>query len=265
VNAGYKWRDQRSLPRQKAYREEMQVKSSSQATARRTARRQQILDTASQLFSERGYENVTLRAIAEKLGYAHAALYRYFPDKASLLAEICKETFAQLILELDDQQGHAEGPEAQLLAVSLGFVRFGLAHPYHFQVVFAGPLGHTADTNQPFDAIGRSLFERLTRAFITCSKAVGLSARTRTLDASTWWTSLFGTTYILTNACAVITPASSDEVVQRHIQVMWQGFRALASPGNTIAVQKKRDKATRPVKKNPSSSRKKPPVLISLK
>ncbi len=206
----------------------MQVKSSSRAAERRSDRRQQIIDTASQLFSERGYENVTLRAIAEKLGYAHAALYRYFPDKATLLAEICKETFADLIVELDKQQSRAQGPEAQLLAVSLGFVRFGLAHPHHFQVVFSGPLSHNPGTSEPFDAIGRSLFERLMKAFITCSKAVGLSAKTRTLDANTWWTSLFGTTHILISQCAVISPASSDAVVQRHIEVMWRGFQALS-------------------------------------
>jgi AcrR family transcriptional regulator len=205
----------------------MQVKSSSRAAERRVERRQQIIDTASQLFSERGYENVTLRAIAERLGYAHAALYRYFPDKASLLAEICKETFARLVVELDLQQSQAQGPEAELLAVSLGFVRFGLAHPHHFQVVFSGPLSKSIGANQHFDAIGRSLFKRLMQAFTACSKALGLSAKTRTLDANTWWTSLFGTTHILISSCAVISPASGDEVVQRHIQVMWQGFRSL--------------------------------------
>ena len=115
----------------------MQVRSFSRAAERRTERRQQILDTASALFSERGYENVTLRAIAEKLGYAHAALYRYFPDKASLLVEICRQTFNKLELELDAHQRQAQGPEEQLLAVSHSFVRFGLKHPHHFRVVFS--------------------------------------------------------------------------------------------------------------------------------
>jgi AcrR family transcriptional regulator len=117
----------------------MPIQSFSRAAERRTERRQQILDTASRLFSAHGYENVTLRAIAEKLGYAHAALYRYFPDKASLLAEICRETFDRLLVELDAQEAKARGPEARLFAVSLGFVRFGLAHPHHFRVLFSGP------------------------------------------------------------------------------------------------------------------------------
>ena len=195
---------------------------------RRVERRQQIVDTASQLFSEHGYANVTLRAIAEKLGYAHAALYRYFPDKASLLAQICQETFDQLIVELDVQQSQAKGPEAQLLAVSHGFVRFGLAHPHHFQVVFSSPLSQGVKVKEHIEAIGRSLFERLIQTFLTCADAMDLSAKTRMLDANTWWTSLFGTTHILISSCAVISPASTEQVVQRHIQVMWLGFRALA-------------------------------------
>ena len=218
----------------------MHVKSFSRAAERRTERRQQIVNTASKLFSERGYENVTLRAIAEKLGYAHAALYRYFPDKASLLAEICKETFNRLIVELDIQQSKAEDPEAQLLAISLAFARFGLAHPHHFQVVFSGPLSQSVGANEHFDAIGRSLFDRLMQTFTTCAKAAGLSAKTRILDANTWWTSLFGTTHILISSCSVISPASSDEVIRRHIEVMWQGFRASAGPTNPLTIGKKR-------------------------
>ena len=240
----------------KAYCYWMQVKSFSRANERRTERRQQIIDTASQLFSERGYDNVTLRAIAEKLGYAHAALYRYFPDKASLLGEICKQTFDQLIVELDAQQSQAQGAEAELLAVSLGFVRFGLAHPHHFQVVFSGPLSHTNGSNEHFNAIGRALFERLMQSFIACSKAVGLSAKTRTLDANTWWTSLFGTTHILISSCAVISPASSEEVVHRHIQVMWQGFRALAGLIEPITDQGETIKPRRPTKRTISSAKK---------
>ncbi len=208
----------------------MQVKSFSRAAERRTERREQIVGTASQLFSERGYDNVTLRAIAERLGYAHAALYRYFPDKASLLAEICKETFDRLILELDAEQGKAHGPEAQLLAVSLGFVRFGMAHPHHFQVVFSGPLNTSGSANEHIDAIGWALFERLMQTFVACSEAIGLNPETRMLDANTWWISLFGITQVLINRCAVIGPAASDEVMQRHVEVMWQGFRVLSGP-----------------------------------
>jgi AcrR family transcriptional regulator len=238
----------------------MPAKSFSRAAERRTERRQQIVDTASQLFSERGYENVTLRAIAEKLGYSHAALYRYFPGKASLLAEICRDTFDRLAVELDAKQNQTQGPEAQLLAVSLGFVRFGLAHPHHFQVVFSG-LGneHGFGVNGHMDAIGRALFERLMQTFVACSEAIGLSTETRMLDANTWWLSLFGTTHVLTRSCAVIRPPSIDAVVQRHIYVMWQGFRILSGPAKAKRALKKpqRSPRTTPETRSKRAERKK--------
>ena len=75
----------------------MKANSTSRAGERRDQRKQEILDAASALFSQKGYENVTLRAIAEKLGYAHAALYRYLTDKSTLLAEISHDTIELLI------------------------------------------------------------------------------------------------------------------------------------------------------------------------
>ncbi len=207
----------------------MRQKSFSRAAERRAERKQQIVETASQLFSERGYENVTLRAIAEKLGYAHAALYRYFPDKGALLGEICKVTFAQLTAELDIQQSEAKSPEAQLLAVSLGFVRFGLAHPHHYQVVFSGSLSRGGGINEHIETIGKPLFQRLMQPFLACSEALGMNADTRTLDATTWWVSLFGTTHVLISSCGVLGGASSNDVLQRHVEIMWRGFRARES------------------------------------
>jgi AcrR family transcriptional regulator len=44
-----------------------------------------ILDTAAELFAEVGYETATTNAIAERAGISIGSLYRYFPDKETLL------------------------------------------------------------------------------------------------------------------------------------------------------------------------------------
>jgi len=44
--------------------------------------RQRILDVASELFVERGYDATSLREIAERLGVTKAALYYHFASKA---------------------------------------------------------------------------------------------------------------------------------------------------------------------------------------
>ncbi|WP_099205669.1 TetR/AcrR family transcriptional regulator [Scatolibacter rhodanostii] len=54
-----------------------------------------ILDTAQQLFIEEGIKNVSFSVLAEACGIARATLYKYFPDKETLLWEIQRRSFQQ--------------------------------------------------------------------------------------------------------------------------------------------------------------------------
>lgn len=51
-------------------------------------RRNQLVDVALELFSERGIDGVRISDIAEKAGVAQGLLYRYFPGKEALLSAI---------------------------------------------------------------------------------------------------------------------------------------------------------------------------------
>src|SRR5216684_2295069 len=62
--------------------------------------RQEILDAASELFVRDGYENVSMRRIADKIEYSPTTIYIYFKDKAELLEQVCKETFGRLVQRL---------------------------------------------------------------------------------------------------------------------------------------------------------------------
>ena len=54
-----------------------------------TDARERVLTVADRLFSERGYQMVTLRDIAQKLGIRHASLYYHFPQgKEELYIEV---------------------------------------------------------------------------------------------------------------------------------------------------------------------------------
>ncbi len=49
------------------------------------ARRRQILDAATQVFAEKGFERATIRDIARAAGMADGTLYNYFANKPALL------------------------------------------------------------------------------------------------------------------------------------------------------------------------------------
>jgi len=131
--------------------------------------------------------------------------------------------------EVNRLQKQHRDPEQALFEVSRGFVRFCLAHPQHFPVVFFGPENQNGVRVEEYiETIGQPFFERLLQIFINCSEAVGLSAESRLLDARTWWVSLFGTTEVLIQSGPAKSLPAHHEIVERHIQIMWRGFRAVS-------------------------------------
>ncbi len=63
-----------------------------------------ILDTASDLFSEIGYEATTTNAIAERAGISIGSLYQYYPDKTAILQDLFKrynERIREVLNQID--------------------------------------------------------------------------------------------------------------------------------------------------------------------
>ena len=56
-----------------------------QTTARR---KQQIIEAARRLITDRGMEAVTIDAIAETVGFSESAIYRHFPSKQQILRRL---------------------------------------------------------------------------------------------------------------------------------------------------------------------------------
>ena len=98
--------------------------------------RQEILDAARQLFVKNGYENVSMRQIAEKIEYSPTTIYLYFKDKAELFGSLCQETFARLEGELAAIAKTDRDPALCLRKGTEAYIRFALHYPYHYQVVF---------------------------------------------------------------------------------------------------------------------------------
>ena len=51
----------------------------------------QVLETATRLFTERGYEAASIRDLADKLAIRPSSLYHHFPGKQDILFTICFE------------------------------------------------------------------------------------------------------------------------------------------------------------------------------
>ena len=64
-------------------------------------KRKRTIAVASELFYERGYENTSLDAIAERMGVTKPFIYAHFTSKAELLGEISARGIASALAALD--------------------------------------------------------------------------------------------------------------------------------------------------------------------
>ncbi|HEY5610479.1 MAG TPA: TetR/AcrR family transcriptional regulator [Thermoanaerobaculia bacterium] len=100
--------------------------------------RTRILDAARELFASHGYDAVTMRKVAEKVEYSPTAIYLHFPDKESLLRELCDVDFRRFGEELI-RIARVKDPIERLRQAGLAYIEFALANPNHYRLMFMTP------------------------------------------------------------------------------------------------------------------------------
>ncbi|WP_284644416.1 TetR/AcrR family transcriptional regulator [Paenibacillus silviterrae] len=99
--------------------------------------RERIVDAARALFARKGYHAISMRAIAEELGYTPGAFYYHFKEKAELFSLIVAEDFARLDALLAGTLTGPPHPSLSLLeTILIEFIRFGLDNRHAFEIMF---------------------------------------------------------------------------------------------------------------------------------
>ena len=88
--------------------------------------RAKILDAARELFVNEGVEAVSMRKVADKIGYSATTLYNYFDDKEALLFALCDADFGTL-QELFKKIGKIADPIERLRKLGQAYITFALA------------------------------------------------------------------------------------------------------------------------------------------
>jgi AcrR family transcriptional regulator len=94
-----------------------------------------ILDAARELFVAEGYQNVSIRKIAEKIEYSPAAIYGYFPSKDDIFLALAEEGFRLLFAGGWDPE--PDTPSLDTLRAGLmRFYEFSKTHPEYYALMF---------------------------------------------------------------------------------------------------------------------------------
>lgn len=70
------------------------------SSAQKEQRMAEIKQAADELFHEKNYHEITLKGISERLGWSHAALYKYVSTKEDIFLELCADARGEYVSSL---------------------------------------------------------------------------------------------------------------------------------------------------------------------
>jgi AcrR family transcriptional regulator len=97
--------------------------------------RKMILDASMKLFVEHGYENVTIRKIADIIEYSPTTVYLYFKDKDEIFYQLHEIGFKRMT-EFNQVLATIENPLVRLHKMGDNYLDFGLENPEYYDVMF---------------------------------------------------------------------------------------------------------------------------------
>jgi AcrR family transcriptional regulator len=101
----------------------------------KTEIRKMILDASMKLFVEQGFENVSIRKIADLIEYSPTTVYLYFKDKDDILFNLHELGF-QKMAEYNEGLWDIKNPLLRLHKMGENYIKFGISHPEFYDIMF---------------------------------------------------------------------------------------------------------------------------------
>ncbi len=156
--------------------------------------RRAILEAAREIFVVEGYENFSMRKLAEKIEYSPGSVYLHFKNKEELFDCLVEESFARLLKTLKSLQNGRQGedPVEGLKKGLRAYVEFGLRNPndYRFAFMLRPPI-----EKRPYKV--HAAFEALRYKVKECVEAGHLRVVDVETTAQALWACAHGITSLL--------------------------------------------------------------------
>ena len=98
--------------------------------------RAELCKVATERFARYGYEGVTMRQLADALGCSPKTPYRYFKDKADILATVRAQAFTRFSEALEKAAAGVTDAAQRGRLTSQAYLQFALKNPHAYRIMF---------------------------------------------------------------------------------------------------------------------------------
>jgi AcrR family transcriptional regulator len=177
--------------------------------------RGKILEAAKALFIERGFEDTSIRNIAEKIEYSPTTIYLYFKDKDDIFYALHQEGFVLLNQYLRALQNVPDAFE-RLKTICKAYIAFALENPEFYDLMFISRSPMNALTKDKDDekwVEGNKAFGALTGTVTECIQRGYFKGMDPEVLSFTLWSMVHGICSLeIRGRCTVISEANQENL-----------------------------------------------------
>ena len=187
--------------------------------------RRQIISAARELFVNEGYENISMRKIADKIEYSPTVIYLYFKDKADLLDSACQETLLGLLDTVELLKRDKNNPVESLRKSGKAYVDFGLKYPQDYKLTFVIRPQFQKGLGLEEGSVGERVFSYLCAMVSECVRQKAFRQVDVETTGQALWSAVHGVTLLLIDFPDFPWTAT-DKLIDTVIDTMIEGLKA---------------------------------------
>jgi AcrR family transcriptional regulator len=175
-----------------------------------------ILQAAKELFMQKGFEDTSIRNIAEKIEYSPTTIYLYFKDKDDIFCELHKEGFT-LLNQYFRPLAHVSHPYERLKAINKAYITFALENGEFYDLMFIirSPM-KSIDKDESVWEEGNRSFEFLVNTIKECMAKGYFKGMQTEIVAFTVWSMVHGIASLeIRNRCSVVESLNEKDLARK--------------------------------------------------
>jgi AcrR family transcriptional regulator len=189
--------------------------SSKQHLSNQPLLRSHILDAARAIVVRDGFGALSMRILAEVVGYSPASLYLHFAGRDAIGHALCIEGHAQLLAALHAHDDVMK-PSERVKAMAHAYVAFGRTNPEVYRLIFLQNAAYTDAAFRDPAAAGETALSMFTQALALSGSPPAA--------AETLWAALHGIVSLSLSAAAYL-PTPIDALIDATLDFCLSGVK----------------------------------------
>lgn len=178
--------------------------------------RTKILQVAKELFMEKGFEETSIRTIAERIEYSPTTIYLYFKDKDDIFYALHQEGFA-LLNQYFKPLAHVADPYERLKAINKAYIAFAMENGEFYDLMFIirSPMNSLSKDECNWEE-GQRSFGFLVGTIKECIDKGYFKGMDPEILAFTIWSMVHGICSLeIRNRCSVVSDLNQENLAEK--------------------------------------------------